>query len=114
MAEATQQDVDNLSASIQGVASDLAQAQSDAVKVNTEVQAEIARLQAANPGVDLTALQAAVAPLDGVAKALDASVNAIGTIAPLPSAGSAADPAAGGTTDASSGSGTASAPDAPA
>jgi hypothetical protein len=64
----TQADVDALTAQIEQVAQDLIAAQG-------KLQAEIDALAAANPGVDLTALQAAVAPLD-------AAVVALGGLAP--------------------------------
>lgn len=59
----TQADIDALTAQVDKVATDLAAAQA-------KLQTEIDNLAAANPGVDLTALQAAVAPLDAAAVAL--------------------------------------------
>ena len=66
MAHANQQDIDALTAAVNQVAADLATAQ-------TTLQAEIDALAA--QGVDVTALQAAVAPLD-------ASVQALGALQP--------------------------------
>lgn len=68
MANATQQDIDNLTTQITQVATDLSGAQS-------KLQAEIDSL--ANQGVNVTALQAAVAPLD-------AAVNTLGGLQPTP------------------------------
>lgn len=72
MAEASQQDIDNLTAEVSQVASDLQDAQS-------KLQAEIDKLAQANPGVDVTALKAAVDPLD-------AAVVALGNLQPSPPA----------------------------
>jgi uncharacterized protein (DUF3084 family) len=66
----TQADVDALTAQVTQVATDLQTAQ-------TTLQTEIDNLAAANPALDLSALQAAVAPLD-------ASVQALGAITPTP------------------------------
>lgn len=60
---ASQSDVDALTAQVTQVAADLGTAQ-------TALQAEIDALAAANPSIDLSALQAAVAPLDGAVIAL--------------------------------------------
>jgi multidrug resistance efflux pump len=60
---ATQADLDALTAQVDQVAVDLAAAQ-------TTLQAEIDSLSSANPSLDLTGLQAAVAPLDDAVKAL--------------------------------------------
>lgn len=60
---ATQSDVDAVTTQVQQVATDLQSAQSS-------LQAEIDQLAQANPSVDLTALQAAVAPLDSAVQAL--------------------------------------------
>ena len=60
---ATQTDVDALTTAVGQVSTDLATAQ-------TTLQAEIDSLAAANPALDLTALQAAVAPVDAAAVAL--------------------------------------------
>ena len=59
----TQADVDALTTQAGEIASDLATAK-------TDLQTEIDALSAANPGLDLTALQAAVSPLDQAAKDL--------------------------------------------
>jgi hypothetical protein len=69
---ATQADVDALTTAVDQIATDLTAAQS-------KLQAEINALAAANPGLDLTALQAAVAPVD-------AAVQALGALAPSPPA----------------------------
>jgi chromosome segregation ATPase len=61
----TQADVDALVAQIGQVEADLTTAQST-------LQAEIDSLVAANPALDLSALQAAVAPLDAQVQALGA------------------------------------------
>lgn len=74
---ATQADVDAITAAVGQVATDLETARA-------KLQAEIDTLAAANPAVDVTALQAAVAPLD-------ASVQALGALTPTPPA-----PPAGG------------------
>lgn len=68
MTDATQADIDALTAQVTQVASDLATAQ-------TTLQAEIDKL--AGVGVDVSALQAAVAPLD-------AAVVALGGLTPTP------------------------------
>jgi uncharacterized phage infection (PIP) family protein YhgE len=68
MADATQADIDNLTSQVQQVATDLTDAQS-------KLQAEIDSL--AGQGVDVTALQAAVAPLD-------TAVQALGNLQPTP------------------------------
>lgn len=65
---ATQQDIDNLTTQVNQVASDLSAAQ-------TKLQAEIDSLSA--QGVDVTALQSAVNPLD-------AAVVALGNLQPTP------------------------------
>ncbi len=65
---ATQADVDAITAQITQVSTDLAAAK-------TSLQAEIDKLAVANPGVDLSGLQAAVAPLD-------AAVQAVGGLVP--------------------------------
>jgi hypothetical protein len=70
MADATQADIDALTAEVNQVATDLGDAQS-------KLQAEIDALAA--QGVDVTALQAAVQPLDG-------AVQALGNIGPTPAA----------------------------
>lgn len=72
MEASEQAQVDALTAQIGTVATDLANA-------GSKIQMEIDALSAANPTVDLTALQAAVAPLD-------ASVQALGALAPTPPA----------------------------
>jgi hypothetical protein len=65
---ATQAEVDAITAELGTVATDLASA-------STKLQAEIDALAQANPSLDLTALQAAAAPLD-------ASVQALGNLVP--------------------------------
>jgi hypothetical protein len=67
---ATQEQVDALTAQVTQIATDLVTATSD-------LQTEIDNLVAANPTIDLTALTAAVAPID-------AAVNALDTLAPVP------------------------------
>lgn len=67
---ASQADVDALTSAVDQVSADLASAQS-------KLQAEIDALAAANPSLDLTALQAAVAPLDS-------AVVALGDLTPTP------------------------------
>lgn len=69
---ATQADVDALTVAVGQISTDLATAQ-------TELQAEIDSLSAANPGLDLTALQAAVAPVDE-------AVQQLGALKPTPPA----------------------------
>jgi uncharacterized protein YlxW (UPF0749 family) len=68
MADATQADIDNLTSQVQQVATDL-----DATR--SKLQTEIDTL--AGQGVDVTALQDAVAPLD-------AAVQSLGDLAPTP------------------------------
>jgi uncharacterized protein YlxW (UPF0749 family) len=70
MADATQADIDALTGQVQQVATDLDDAR-------TKLQAEIDAL--ANDGVDITALQEAIAPLD-------TAVQALGNIGPTPPA----------------------------
>lgn len=65
MADATQADVDALTAQVQQVATDLTSASST-------LQTEIDNLANANPGVDVSALRAAIEPLDAQAQALGA------------------------------------------
>ena len=60
---ATQAEVDALTTQAGSIAEDLA-------KAETVLQTEIDALSAANPGLDLTKLQAAVSPLDQAAKDL--------------------------------------------
>jgi hypothetical protein len=74
-----QADVDALTAQVDQVTADLTTAQA-------AIQTEIDALSAANPGVDLTALQAAVAPLD-------AAVVALGGLTPTPPVAPPAPPA---------------------
>lgn len=62
-----QADVDALTAQVTQVAADLQTAQ-------TTLQAEIDNLASANPELDLTALQDAVAPLDAAVQKLGATV----------------------------------------
>jgi len=62
---ATQADVDALTASVDQVATDLATAR-------TTLQQEIDSLAQQNPGLDLSALTAAVAPIDQAVQALGA------------------------------------------
>jgi len=69
---ATQADVDAITTQVQQVATDLETAK-------TNLQAEIDALASANPSLDLTALNAAVAPLD-------AAVNSLGELKPTPPA----------------------------
>lgn len=64
---ATQADVDAITAEVGQIAADL---DADTTKLQTEIDA----LAAANPSLDLTALQAAVTPLDAKALALGALV----------------------------------------
>ena len=68
----TQAEADAVTAQVTQVSTDLATAK-------TDIQAQIDALAVANPAVDLTALQAAVAPLD-------AAVVALETLAPTPPA----------------------------
>jgi hypothetical protein len=65
----TQADVEVLTAAIGTVSADL-----DAAKV--KLQAELDALSTANPALDLSGLQAAIAPLDAVAQGLGALVPA--------------------------------------
>ena len=69
---ATQADVDAITTAVTQVAVDLATAK-------TDLQTEIDSLVTANPALDLTALQAAVAPVD-------AAVVALETLKPTPPA----------------------------
>lgn len=69
---ATQADIDQLTQQV-------TQVQTDLQSSTTEIQAEIDRLAAANPQIDVSALQAAVAPLDD-------KVKALGQITPTPPA----------------------------
>lgn len=73
MADATQQDIDELTSQLTQVAADLNTAKS-------ALQAEIDTLAAQHPGVDVSALQAAVAPLDS-------AVQALAGLQPTPPAG---------------------------
>jgi len=68
----TQADVDALTTAVDQVATDLGAAK-------TELQSEIDALSAANPGLNLTALQAAIAPVDS-------AVQALGALKPTPPA----------------------------
>lgn len=70
----TQADVDALTMQVDQVASDLTAA-------SANLQTEIDNLAAANPNLDLDALQAAVAPLD-------AQVQTLGSLKPTPPASS--------------------------
>lgn len=63
----TQADVDALTAQVSQVATDLQTAQ-------TTIQAEIDALAAANPALDLTGLQDALAPIDEAVVKLGATV----------------------------------------
>src|SRR5438309_9884094 len=67
---ATQADVDALTQQVGQVASDLQSAQ-------TQLQTEIDNIAAANPNLDLSALQSAIQPLDD-------SVKALGNLQPTP------------------------------
>ncbi len=69
---ATQADVDAITTQVSQVASDLKAAQAS-------LQAEIDSLGSANPTLDLTALQTAVAPLDS-------AVQSLGGLKPTPKA----------------------------
>ena len=62
---ATQEQVDALTASIAQVSQDLASS-------SAAIQAELDALKSANPSLDLSALEAAVAPLDDAVKAVGA------------------------------------------
>ena len=66
---ATQAEVDTITTEVEKVATDLSTAQ-------TALQTEIDALAAANPTLNLSALQTAVAPLD-------AAVTALGNLQPL-------------------------------
>lgn len=67
---ATQADVDQITQQVSQVATDLESAR-------TTLQTEIDQLAQANPAVDVSALQAAVAPLD-------AAVQSLGQLQPQP------------------------------
>lgn len=69
---ASQADIDAITTQVQQVATDL-----DSAK--TSLQTEIDNLAANNPGVDLSGLQAAVAPLDS-------AVQTLGQLQPTPPA----------------------------
>lgn len=60
---ATQQDIDALTQQVTQVQSDLAAS-------SQQIQSELDSLSSANPQLDVSALEAAVAPLDGAVKAL--------------------------------------------
>jgi hypothetical protein len=70
---ASQADVDALTTAVDQIASDLTATQ-------TTLQAELDKLAAANPTVDVTALGNAIAPLD-------AAVQALAALTPTPPAG---------------------------
>jgi hypothetical protein len=67
---ATQADVDALTTAVDQVTTDLAAAK-------TNLQGEIDKLSSANPTLDITGLQTAVAPLD-------TAVQALGALTPTP------------------------------
>ncbi len=83
---ATQAEIDALTTALTQVSTDLATTQSDLAASSTKLQAEINALSAANPTLDLTALQAAAAPIDGVVEALDTAAQQIGALVPTPPA----------------------------
>jgi hypothetical protein len=74
----TQADVDAVTTAVDQVATDL-------VTTQSALQAEIDSLASTNPSLDLSALQAAVAPLD-------ASVQALAALKPTPAAPPAPEP----------------------
>jgi hypothetical protein len=78
----TQADIDTITATVDQVAIDLGTVQTDLTSATSTLQDEINTLAEANPSLDLTALQAAVAPLDQTVQALDASVKALGSAQP--------------------------------
>ena|ERR1035437_7181404 len=81
----TQAQVDALTAELTQVASDL-------VASSAALQTEIDSLSAANPGVSLTALQAAADALDPAVKAIGALVPVAGARGPIGPAGAAGPP----------------------
>jgi hypothetical protein len=83
--EASQQsEIDALTASVTQVATDVATVGADLATASTALQGEIDTLKAGNPALDLSALQAAAAPVDGAVQALDAAAKAIGGLVPTP------------------------------
>jgi hypothetical protein len=69
----------SLQEEINGITTELDQVATDIASVQATLQTEIDNLAAANPGVDLSGLRTAVAPLD-------AAVQALGKLEPTPAA----------------------------
>lgn len=69
----------SLQEEINGITTELDQVATDIASVQTTLQTEIDNLANANPGVDLSGLRTAVAPLD-------AAVQALGKLEPTPAA----------------------------
>lgn len=67
----------SLQEEINGITTELDQVATDLTTVQATLQTEIDNLAAANPGVDLSGLRTAVAPLD-------AAVQALGKLEPTP------------------------------
>jgi len=79
---ATQADVDALTAEVNQISTDLNSVQTDLDDSTTKLQAEIDSLAAGNPGLDLSALQAAVEPIDEAVANLGDHAKALGDLAP--------------------------------
>lgn len=78
---ATQADVDALTGQVGGLATILGSVQADLAASTAAIQQEIQQLQS---GLDLTALQAAVEPLAGMAQQIDDAVKALNPAPPAP------------------------------
>ena len=83
---ATQPEIDQLTTEVGDIATGLqtvtatvATVEADAAAASAKLQEEIDNLAAANPGLDLTALKAAVAPVTAAVAPLEAAVTTLGT-----------------------------------
>ena len=81
-------------AAVDTLTSELGQVATDLHAASVKLQSEINALATTNPQLDLTALQAAAAPLDAQAQALAALVPDPAAPAPVATAGQAPGPAA--------------------
>lgn len=81
---ATQADIDALATELGTVSTDIQQVSTDLSTSTQTIQAEIDKLAAANPTVDVTALKAAADALDPAVKTLDQAAVAVGSLAPTP------------------------------
>jgi outer membrane murein-binding lipoprotein Lpp len=79
---ATQADIDALTTQVNSVASGLTQVGSDLDAAQTKLQAEIDALAQANPSLNLSALQAAVAPIGDAVTQLDQHAQSLGNLVP--------------------------------